>query len=175
LADLTPPANAGPASIALIVNGKWQTETGIVSGVAARDLIVANGDNLEFYTSDSSINGCAVNATACVSEPEADPVPAISGQIAIISDNTLGNTPQFAEATSDPGDGEDETAEEKKAVEQAVAEAEDATSPIAPPPQIIDSKPLESQSMIEQPVAGSGNPSLIGSVVNEDSAEGIAQ
>ncbi len=173
--DLNPPANATPASVSVIVNGRWQTSDGIVGGVAARDLVVENGENLELYTADSSINGCAIDATACAVEPEADPVPAISSQIAIVSDNVLGNTPQFTEGTSDPGDGEDEAAEEKRAIEEALAQAEGASSPIAPPPQIIDSKPLESQPMIEQPVAGSGNPSLIGSVVNENSAEGEAQ
>lgn len=173
--DLNPPANATPASVSVIVNGRWQTSDGIVGGVAARDLVVENGENLELYTADSSINGCAIDATACAVEPEADPVPAISSQIAIVSDNVLGNTPQFTEGTSDRGDGEDEAAEEKRAIEEALAQAEGASSPIAPPPQIIDSKPLESQPMIEQPVAGSGNPSLIGSVVNENSAEGEAQ
>ncbi len=171
--DLNPPANATPASVSVIVNGRWQTSDGIVGGVAARDLVVENGENLELYTADSSINGCAIDASACAVEPEADPVPAISSQIAIVSDNVLGNTPQFTEGTSDPG--EDEAAEEKRAIEEALAQAEGASSPIAPPPQIIDSKPLESQPMIEQPVAGSGNPSLIGSVVNENSAEGEAQ
>ena len=68
-----------------------------------------------------------------------------------------------------------ESEEDARKEAEAAAKADKASSPIAPPPQMIDSKPLEPQSMIDQPVAGSGNPSLIGSVVNENSAEGEAQ
>lgn len=174
--DLTPPANAAPASISVIVNGKWQTAAGIVSGVSARDLVVNNADTLAFYTADSSVNGCAINASACVSELAVDPAPAISSQIAIISTNLLGNTPQFTPeppaSVAEPGENAvDEATEQSRAQEDADA----AASPIAPPPLMIDSSPLEPQSLVEQPVAGSGNPSLIGSAINEDSAEGEAQ
>ncbi|MBA4355419.1 MAG: hypothetical protein C0409_12080, partial [Novosphingobium sp.] len=165
LTDLTPPSEAAPASISVIVNGKWQTAQGIVSGFAARDLVVNNADTLEFFTADSAINSCAINATACVPEvPEmiVDPVPAIASQIQIISDNSLGDTPQFTPEADEPQ------------VEEESSESA-AASPIAPPVQMIDDSPLDPQSLVEQPVAGSGNPSLIGSVVNEGSAEGEAQ
>ncbi|OYX64775.1 MAG: hypothetical protein B7Y89_00560 [Novosphingobium sp. 32-60-15] len=173
--DLNPPTNALPASISVIVNGKWQTAAGIVSGFAARDLVVENADTLEFYTATSSVNACALDATFCVLAQEVDPIPAIASQIAIVSNNTLGSTPEFTEAVTAADDPMSESEEEAQKEAEAASKAEKASSPIAPPPQMIDSKPLEPQSLIEQPVAGSGNPSLIGSVVNENSAEGEAQ
>lgn len=179
--DLTPPANAAPASISVIVNGKWQTAAGIVSGFAARDLVVNSADTLAFYTADSSVNGCAINASACVPEMVVDPVPAISSQIEIMTSNVLGDTPEFS--PEPPADEEREPVAldvigpvaDPQAREEPASEADVAASPIAPPIEIIDSNPLDPQSLVEQPVAGSGNPSLIGSVVNEDSAEGEAQ
>lgn len=170
--DLTPPANAAPASISVIVNGRWQTAGGIVGGIAARDLVVNNAGTLAFYTPDSTVNGCAINASACALLAEIEPVPSLSSQIEIITENPLGDTPQFVEEPSTPAadESEEQAAEEARAAEKAASEAKG--SPIVPPPQIIDSSPLDPQSLVEQPVAGSGNPSLIGSVVNEGSAEG---
>lgn len=178
--DLTPPANAAPASISVIVNGKWQTPTGIVGGTDARDLVVDNADTLAFYTADSAVNGCAINAASCVSELTADPTPAISGQIQVITDDPLGSTPQFVDqppVPDEPGSGEAQTTpeEEEEARQVADVEAQNASSPLIPPAPLIDSTPLDPQLMIEQPVAGSGNPSLIGQAVNETSAEGVAQ
>ncbi|MBB3860732.1 hypothetical protein GGQ88_002001 [Novosphingobium hassiacum] len=180
LATINTTANTAPASISIIVNGKWQTPTGVVSGFAARDLVVSASDVLSFFTPDSTINGCAISASTCVPEMTVDPVPAISSQIQIISNDALGNTPTFTaepESSASPAASEqqDKPAEEAQTPEEAASEADDAASPIAPPPQIIDSTPLEPQQQVEQPVAGSGNPSLIGSVVNENSAEGDAQ
>ncbi|MCX7283464.1 MAG: hypothetical protein NTX28_05350, partial [Novosphingobium sp.] len=179
LANVNPAPNAAPASISIIVNGKWQTTAGIVSGFAARDLVVQTSDVLSFFAPESTINGCAISASSCVPETMIDPVPAIASQIQIISNNPLGSTPTLVatqEAASQPGEAsQDEPYCEAQTPEEAAREADDATSPIAPPPQIIDSSPLEPQQQIEQPVAGSGNPSLIGSVVNENSAEGDAQ
>jgi hypothetical protein len=182
--DVTQPANAAPASIAVIVNGKWQTPAGIIGGIAARDLVVDNANALAFYTPSSTVNGCAINAASCTATQELlDPTPAISGQIAIVSNNVLGNTPQFTpepEASVSVASGEgtqatEEAQEEAEAAAAAAITSESATSPIAPPPQMINSAPLEQKPPIDQPVAGSGNPSLIGSAVNENSAEGTAQ
>lgn len=176
--DLTPPADAAPASISVIVNGKWQTPDGIIGGVAARDLVVNNADTLAFYTPDSSVNGCAINASACATVAEADPVPALAAQFEIIGAEPLGNTPQFIDDETDPGpasDGEPDSEEEEAAVQKSTIRARDRSSPIAVPQPVIDSTPLETSPLVEQPVAGSGNPSLIGSVVNEDSAEGGVQ
>ncbi|WP_054106388.1 hypothetical protein [Novosphingobium sp. AAP83] len=184
LSEVTPPANASPASIALIVNGKWQTPAGVIGGIAARDLVVNSIDTLALYTASSAVNGCALNAASCTATQELlDPTPAITGQIAIVSTNVLGNTPQFTPdpassvsvASDESAQATEEAQEEAEAAVAAAITSESASSPIAPPPQIIDSAPLQQKPPIDQPVAGSGNPSLIGSAVNENSAEGTAQ
>lgn len=175
LVDVTAPTNASPGSISVVVNGAFQTPTGVVSGFAAHDLVV-NDPDADFvpYTADSQINGCLLSATVCsVMSEGPDTIGQISGQIEIISNQTLGSTPTFVEEPAAPaseGGGDEETPapqqDETSEGEQA------ASSPIAPAPQLIDSRPLEPQAQVEQPVAGSGNPALIGSVVNENSAEG---
>ena len=177
LVDVTAPTNATPGSISIVVNGAFQTPTGVVSGFAVHDLVVNDpGANFAAYTAESQINGCLLSALACSVMPEGpDTIGQISGQIEIISNQTLGSTPTFTEEpaapTSDSGDDETPPAQQDEASEGEQA----ASSPIAPPPQLIDSRPLEPLSQIEQPVAGSGNPALIGSVVNENSAEGDDQ
>lgn len=180
LTDVTAPSNATPGSISIVVNGAFQTPTGVASGSAAHDLVIDEPDaNFASFTADSQINGCLLTAAVCATVIEGpDPIGAISSQIEIVSNETLGNTPTFIE---DPGaptaDAEsDDPAQDEQQQEQQASESEDAaSSPIAPPPQLIDSKQLEPQTKVEQPVAGSGNPALIGSVVNESSAEGDAQ
>lgn len=180
LTDVTAPSSSAAGSISVIVNGAFQTPDGIVSGAAAHGLVV-NSPDADFtpFTADSQINGCLFSVASCASAVEGpDTIGSISGQIEIISNETLGSTPAFVEEPSAPtsSDEGDDPAQEEQQQEEQAAEGEDAaSSPIAPPPQLIDSKPLDPLGQIEQPVAGSGNPALIGSVVNEDSAEGDAQ
>ncbi|WP_156452046.1 hypothetical protein [Novosphingobium sp. CCH12-A3] len=180
LTDVTAPTNSAAGSISIVVNGAFQTPDGIVTGAAAHGLVV-NSPDADFtpFTADSQINGCLFSVASCASAMEGpDTIGSISGQIEIISNETLGSTPAFVEEPSGPTSDEnsDDPAQEEQQQEERATEGEDAaSSPIAPPPQLIDSKPLDPVGQIEQPVAGSGNPALIGSVVNEDSAEGDAQ
>lgn len=178
LVDVTAPTNATPGTISIVVNGAFQTPTGIVSGFAAHDLVVNDPDaNFAPYTVDSQINGCLLSATVCSVMPEGpDTIGQISGQIEIISNQTLGSTPTFVEEPAAPASEEGSDDEAPPPQQEEASEGEQAaSSPIAPPPQLIDSRPLEPQTQVEQPVAGSGNPALIGSVVNENSAEGDDQ
>lgn len=176
--DVNAPAGAAPGSLSVVVNGAFQTSNGIVTGSAAHDLVVNDPEaNLTAFSADSQLNGCAFNLKACTMVMEgADPVASIAGQIAIIATATLGSTPAFVEepaaAGGDPDS--DDPAQEQQPEQASEGEAA-ASSPIAPPPQLIDSRPLDTSSQIEQPVSGSGNPALIGSVVNEDSVEGDIQ
>ncbi|MBB4615840.1 hypothetical protein [Novosphingobium taihuense] len=173
--DVTPPANAAAGSLSVVINGAFQTPTGLVSGFAAHDLVV-NDPDADFlpFSADSQINGCLLSASVCSVMAEGpDTIGQISGQIEIISNQTLGSTPTFVEEPGAPASegGSDEEAPPSQQEESSEGE-QAASSPIAPAPQLIDSRPLEPQAQVEQPVAGSGNPALIGSVVNENSAEG---
>ncbi|MFM2372282.1 MAG: hypothetical protein RIS85_2004, partial [Pseudomonadota bacterium] len=177
MTEVDAPQSTQAGQISLIVNGKWQTATGVVSGTAAHDLALANADNLGRFTADSQINGCLLTTTNCLpvlSETTTNPTPAISSQIEMIASGDLGDTPTFAE---EPAGAADEVTEEEREraqdeAEKAVKAEEAAQSPIAPPVQLIDTQPLEPQGVIEQPVAGSGNPALIGSVINEGTTQG---
>ncbi|MGE8132022.1 hypothetical protein ACQKO5_00330 [Novosphingobium subterraneum] len=178
LTDVTAPTNSAAGSISIVVNGAFQTPDGIVTGAAAHGLVV-NSPNADFtpFTADSQINGCLFSVASCASAMEGpDTIGSISGQIAIISTQTLGSTPAFTKEPAAPTtDAEGDDPAQEQQGERATEGEDAASSPIAPPPQLIDSRPLDPVGQIEQPVAGSGNPALIGSVVNEDSAEGDAQ
>ncbi|MGV3511849.1 MAG: hypothetical protein ACO1OX_07570 [Novosphingobium sp.] len=178
--DVTAPTNAAPGSVSVVVNGAFQTPAGIVTGAGAHELVVnAEGADFTPFTADSQINGCLFSATACTSQMAGpDTIGAISGQIEIISNETLGATPAFIEENEAPvADSEsDDPGQDVQEEQERERQGEDAaSSPIAPPPTLVDTDVLAQQSPIEQPVAGSGNPALIGSVVNENSAEGEAQ
>lgn len=155
--DVTVPANAQPGSISIIVNGAFQTPTGIVSGYDAQALAIAGVTDPASFSDDSQINGCLLSAARCVILPGGDGEPdifgAISGQIAFSAKDPLGSTPEFPQSDDDeegtdvllpPGDN-------------------GPASPIAPPASIINDAPLNAAPPIEEPVTGGGNPSLYGS------------
>jgi hypothetical protein len=178
--DVNPVQGVQPGSISLVVNGKWQTATGVVGGIAAHDLVLSDADDLARFTADSQINGCLLTTTNCLpvlEEATTNPTPAIASQIELIASGSLGDTPAFADEAAGNADDVSEEQEERaqEEAEKAVKAEEAAQSPIAPPVQLIDTQPLEPQGIIEQPVAGSGNPALIGSVINEATAQGDSQ
>ena len=74
-------------------------------------------------------------------------------------------TPSRGNGGGDGGDGS--TPEQQEQADKATA-----GPPIVPPTPLIDMRPLNPPGRIEEPVAGSGNPALMGSPVNENSAEG---
>jgi hypothetical protein len=158
----------------VIVNGKWQTRNGIAAGTDAHDLVTGS-DTPAFYTADSSVNGCAITATVCVSQLTRDPTPAISSQIQVILKDPIGSTLQFAEDLDAPGEPNNGylIEDEEQVREAAADEGKATTSPIAPRPQIIDMTSLQSQPQIAQPVTGSGKPSLVGTVADEGITEGM--
>lgn len=174
------PQSGQTGTVSLIVNGKWQTPDGLITGTAVHDVVLENSDNLGRFSADSQINGCLLTTTNCqpvVNETTSNPTPAISSQIEMIGTAGMGSTPAFAES---PAGGDADLTEEEQEraqdeAEKAVKAEEAATSPIVPPVQLIDTQPLEPTGVVEQPVAGSGNPALIGSVVNEGNAQGDGQ
>ncbi|WP_225206647.1 hypothetical protein [Novosphingobium huizhouense] len=164
----------GTFPVRMIVSGSFLDGSGKI--LAGKDAFTAFGQNhsqIQFFGTDSQVNGCLIAATTCgkvttpVEEPEI-PVeiagPTISNQIEILGQNDLGNTPGFT-PTPD-ADGEQPSDEQKDAANDA------AGPPIVPPTPLIDMRPLNPPGRIEEPVAGSGNPALMGSPVNENTAEG---
>ena len=66
------------------------------------------------------------------------------------------------------GDGSSDDKEDRE-------ETDAAASPIAPPAPLIDTRQLSPNANVEQPVAGAGNPALLGSPVTKESPKGERQ
>lgn len=171
--DVTAPTGAQSGSISVIVNGAFQTPTGIVSGIDAHDLAIDGADDLAIFSADSQINGCLFSVAECVtpiSEEGPDVIGAIAGQFEIVAQDPLGSTPGFAEEPSDEeSDPEDEADVQIQPSESGPA------SPIVPPTPIINDSPLDTTSQIDEPVTGSGNPALFGTSATTTVQAGDAQ
>ncbi|WP_068076417.1 hypothetical protein [Novosphingobium lentum] len=164
--DISTPATNNPTqggqtqpALSVIINGQIVTPTGTVTGTSVFDLVKADPTiDLTGVTSDSTLNGCSFN-TGCMSA--ASVVPDLASQVTTLSTNSLADAPVFVDTpsqTDDPAASDDKTEEEKKAASAAAAEE----GPIAPPAPLIDTRPLNPPVKVEEPVAGSGNPALIG-------------
>ena len=144
-----------PGSLDMVISGRILTPTGTLSGIAVRDLLVANR-NLTPFTSNSTINGCLLVGICGTVEPPPppeppippnfQPAPGIQKEITLIKDNLLG-PPEFG--NEDFIDDNDEATDEG------------ATSPIEPPQPLFDTSGLGGKGDIDDPVSGSGNPSLM--------------
>jgi hypothetical protein len=172
--SLTNPDNGSSSQVSVVVNGQWRTPNGIVARTEAHDLVAENSSS-SFFTPDSSVNGCALNAVVCVSELTRDPTPAISSQIQVILNDPIGSTPKFVADLDAPSEsGSDYLTEtEEQGREAAADEGRATTGPIAPRPQIVDMTSLQAQPQIAQPVTGSGKPSLVGTLADEGLVEGV--
>lgn len=176
--DVTAPSGAQSGSISagslsVIVNGAFQTSTGIVSGIDAHDLAVEGADDLAIFSADSQINGCLFSTAQCagpISENGPDVIGAIAGQFEIVAQDPLGSTPGFAQDPSDEeGNPEDEADVQIQPSESGPA------SPIVPPTAIINDSQLDTTNQIDEPVTGSGNPALFGTNATTTVQAGDAQ
>jgi filamentous hemagglutinin family protein len=139
-----------PGSVELIVNGQLLTPSGLITGVAVHDHLIDDA-NRGFFTASSTVNGCLVSQTACL--PAQQPsVPQADDFVILDSMPAVGEPePEFGEPDS----------EEQRQAEEEGAEAS-KRSPIAPPAPLISTRPLDPPVNVDEPVAGSGNPALIG-------------
>ncbi|MCX7285360.1 MAG: hypothetical protein NTX28_15195 [Novosphingobium sp.] len=157
--DVTAPANAPPKSISIVVNGAFQTPTGIVSGKDAHALAVAGIADAAVLADDSQINGCLFSLPRCAifgrTDGEPDVIGAIASQIAFTADDPLGSTPGMAE-------GEAEEESDEADVQLPTADGDSEASPIVPPPVIINDAALGAPKPIEESVTGGGNSALYG-------------
>lgn len=152
---------AQPGSIELIVNGQLVTATGTLTGVAVRDALVL-GTDLAVYSENSTINGCALTGDCTFTGPGpiVDPVGGISTEIALFSKDPLFEQPFANDPVIDEGEGD----EDKDGNETELAKVGDeASSPIKPPAPLFDTRPLNPDGDIDEPISGSGNPALAGS------------
>lgn len=159
--DVTPPTSPPTGGIEVVVNGQFVTDTGTLTGKAAYDALLAAQPDFTGFSTNSQLNACLFIGGCQVEE---DPVGGISSEIEMISDNDISDSP-VVEDEPDEANSEEQSEEEKAAEEDVDG------SPIAPPAPLIDTRPLNPPATITEPVAGSGNPALIGSVVNEGTAQ----
>jgi len=135
----------GQQPFAMIVNGGFASSPLDLFGSDAYDAFKnANADRGGFAVT-SRLNGCLLTATVCQVGFTFDPLPGIQDEIRIQKDPKLDDTPEIE--PEDAGEVKD-------------------TSPIPPPMQLIDTHPLTPLGDIDEPVAGSGNPGLMGVGMN---------
>jgi hypothetical protein len=146
-----------PGSINLVINGQIETPTGTLTGVTVRDLLVAEFGT-EAFVAGSTINGCEL-AGSCGGEFVEDVSPLVTvtpTQVAILTTDPLGEAPFGNEVDID---------------DSVEGDVDDQGSPIAPPQPLFDSRALTDEGLINDPISGSGNPSLYGLRSDEDDDE----
>ena len=144
-----------PGSVNLVINGQIVTETGTLTGIAVRDLLVSEFGS-EGFVAGSTINGCLLVGACGAAGPEVLP-PTINltpTQIAILTGDPLGESDFGNEPDIDDSiDGDS---------------AGDASSPIEAPQPLFDTRPLTDEGLIDDPISGAGNPSLYGVHSDDD-------
>lgn len=150
VSDVTPPDVPPTGGISVIINGAFDTPSGLVSGAAAYNLLV-NDPEVSFtgIATDSTLNGCALSVGSCGSGDTINPT---SGEFQTLAADKLGDEP----FTQQEGDSSQEQEDE------AQASAATSKAPIAPPAPLISTRPLRPPVNITEPLTGGGNPALLG-------------
>ena len=126
------------------------------------------GENPIEFSAISQFNACIVGG-ACLGPSLEDlaPVDSIASAISVVTGATLDDSPS-APAADDADEGDDGSSEE--------AEEEDDSDPgssaITPPAPLINTRRLNPNVDVVEPVSGGGNPALLGSAVQEDTVQG---
>ena len=164
-----------PGGSEFVINGQIQTNTGIVTGKAAFDLVIASlraeavRDGKTFasdLTPTSTFNGCVISTGVCAFG-NTDPVAALSSEIRTVSNATLDESP-VAPAADDSDEGDDGSGDK----DDEDSKSDEGSSPIAPPAPLISTRALDGNVNVVEPVSGAGNPALFGSAVDETTAQG---
>jgi hypothetical protein len=162
-----------PGGLDIVFNGQLQRPDGtILTGRQAFDVALAAAkadlDPGETFGTDlvagSTFNGCVILSGSCGGGSDSDPVKAISSEIKLVTNATLDDSPVAPMADDmdegDAGDGQDDEEDE----------SDEGSSPIEPPMPLINTRALDGDVDVTDPVSGSGNPALIGSPVDAAAA-----
>lgn len=162
-----------PGGLDIVFNGQLQRPDGtILTGRQAFEAAVAAAkadlDAGEVFGADlfttSTFNGCTILTGTCAGS--ADPVAALSSEIALVTNATIDDSPT-APAADDADEGEDGSSDDQ---EDEDSGDDEGSSPIAPPVPLISTRALDGVVDVTEPVSGAGNPALIGSAVDEATA-----
>ena len=93
-----------------------------------------------------------------------------ASEITVITGANLDDSPT-APAADDADEGEDGSSEDQ----EEEADNDEGSAPIAPPQPLINTRPLNPDIDVVEPVSGAGNPALFGSAVNEATVQGDDQ
>lgn len=141
-----------PAPVELIINGAISSGNGLLTGVAVWDAVTKDVDfTPASFTATSSINGCLLSAATCVTPRP--PAPPTDSPRPDVSFNSGPNIPDKLLPSSDDDDGNG---------------GEGDKSPIATPEKLVDAQALDKDQIIDEPVAGSGNPAMMGGDTGEE-------
>jgi hypothetical protein len=136
--------SAGASPIAVIINGTFRTATGLIGGPQAWLQFKQSGFNFSGFSADSRLNGCLLTAATCGLDSRGLPDPGIRTVIEGVGTPAIGDTPPDPE-------------EPQPKVQSA----------ILPPPLLLPIQPDALPGQVDEAIAGSGNPALIGGSVPE--------
>ncbi|QIK97064.1 hypothetical protein G7076_12145 [Sphingomonas sp. HDW15A] len=145
-----------PGSINMVINGQIETPTGTLTGDDVRAAFVEEFGT-EIFVADSTINGCTLTGDCSSFSPEEQIPPAAvvtPTQVAILTDDPIGEMDFGNEGDID---------------DNVENDGSDLTSPIEAPQPLFDTRPLDGDEDVNEPVSGAGNPSLYG--VTDDDEE----
>ena len=138
-----------PGSIDLIINGQGITPDGQLLTLGGVLSALVTDDNRQFFTPDSTVNGCSVFGTDCgvIVDPgyHEEETPILQADMFNVAPTQTDDSPAIE------NDQEDQDAAE-----------ETASAPIVPPAPLVDTRPLNPKVDVDEPIIGSGNPALIG-------------
>ncbi|KPF88866.1 hypothetical protein [Novosphingobium sp. AAP93] len=127
---------AGASPVVVIINGTLRTATGLVSGAEAWRQFKASGADLSGFSADSRLNSCLLSEVVCALNVPNPLMPSVINGV---------DGPRLDVSPDDP---------EKRAPK--------ARSAIQPPQIVLPVQPNVLTGQVEEPIAGSGNPALIG-------------
>ncbi|WP_421838172.1 beta strand repeat-containing protein [Novosphingobium sp.] len=85
--------SAGASPIAVIINGTFRTDTGLIGGPQAWLQFKQSGFNFSGFTADSRLNGCLLTAATCGLDSRGLPDPGIRIVIEGVGTPAIGDTP----------------------------------------------------------------------------------
>jgi hypothetical protein len=133
--------------ITVVVNGRFASSPTDLVGRDAFKAFREGRSDFTLFGGASRLNDCLISSTVC---GETFPDPSFRDKITVLNDPGLEDTPDFV-GDDDDGEGQPPAASDAA-----------GTGPIAPPMPLINTGPLDPLVEIDEPVAGSGNPGLMG-------------
>lgn len=153
---------ASTAPTDLVIYGRLADGSGgFVIHQDVRDAISISSSSQGGFSASSSVNGCLLSASVC---DAAAPVPEQDDTVVSIATDVQA----IANQSADPQPLLEE--EEQEAAQKATSR-----SPIARPVALIDTRPMDADPTVEEPVTSGGNPSLIGNVEPSSTNSGGGQ